>query len=258
MITIHDFAKSYGDVKILQDIELKVDTGEALVLIGPSGCGKSTLLRHVAGIEDESSGPFSGRIDVGDVQDLLRWPEQKLLHQRIRGNRIGMLFQEGALFDFCNVEENLSWPLRENHKLSPTEILDRIQSTLEQVEMHRIRGLLSKEIRELSGGQKRRIALARSLLLEPDTMLYDEPTAGLDPPVAMDIAKLIRRLSESRGLTSITATHDMNSARIIADRVCFMRDGQIRFIGRIDECETHPEIRHFLQGEVDYAAQTIQ
>ncbi len=248
MIDVVGFTKRYGSRTILDRIELAVEPGTTLVVVGGSGCGKSTLLRHVAGIEGPDTGEIQGRIRVGDHADITRTSEAELYRTKVRGPFIGLQFQAGALFDTLSVYENIAWPLRENTRLDRVEIRVRIEEVVEMVEMQHVPGVLDKRPAELSGGQQRRIALARALALQPRVMLYDEPTAGLDPPVAAGIGRLIRRLQDERRLTAMVATHDMILARLTADRLAMMRDGRIVFHGRLDEAMRDAQVRDFMQG----------
>lgn len=258
MIRIASFGKSYGPVNVLREIDLHVPTGSSLVIIGQSGCGKSTLLRHVAGIENDVSGGVEGTIEIEGIGDITALAERTLSRKRIRGLEIGFLFQEGALFDFCDIEENLGWPLAVHTDLEPEGVARRIAEALEFVEMAKVPGILAKKPSGLSGGQKKRIALARALVLQPRIMLYDEPTAGLDPPIAAGISNLIRRLQQERGLTSITSTHDMACARTIADQVAFLSGGRILFRGTFDEALEDPAVQGFMQGDLPRVEKQLQ
>lgn len=254
MIEIADFHKRYGHEVVLEGVTLEVKDGETLVVVGRSGCGKSTLLRHIAGIENGETGETQGSIRVGPIPDITRLSDRELYRRRVRGPFIGLLFQEGALFDTLNVHDNIAWPLRENTRLSRAQIARRIGDVIHMVEMDRVPGVLDKSVLDLSGGQKRRIALARALALQPPVMLYDEPTAGLDPPVASEIGRLIRRLQHERGLTAVVATHDMLCARETADRLAMMDAGRIVFQGSLDEALEDATVHEFMQGGIHHGA----
>ncbi len=254
MIEIIEFGKRYDQLQVLQQISLHVAPGATLVIVGASGCGKSTLLRHIAGIENIDSGPLEGHIRVGQLDDITRIPDRELARKKVRGPFIGLLFQEGALFDTLDVYENLAWPLRENTPLSTKQIARRIEDAIHMVEMNKVEGVLHKSVMDLSGGQKRRIALARALVLQPRVMLYDEPTAGLDPPVALGISRLIRRLQRERGLTSVVATHDMLCAQETADQLMMIDGGKAVFIGSLEDALEDPHVNAFMQGGISHGA----
>ncbi|MBI4612856.1 MAG: ATP-binding cassette domain-containing protein [Planctomycetes bacterium] len=258
MIRIEGFGKEYDGAVVLEHVSLEVARGESLVVVGSSGCGKSTLLRHVAGIEGAETGAVQGRISVGAVEDITRLSETAHASRRVRGLSIGYLFQDGALFDFCTVEENLAWPLSVHTPLEPEAIREKAREALELVEMASVPGILEKRPGELSGGQRKRIALARALVLSPDCMLYDEPTAGLDPPIATGISRLIRRLKRTRGLTSITCTHDMACARVIADRIAYLAGARIVFTGTFQEALEDPALQEFIQPGATHAEKQLQ
>ncbi len=254
MIEIHGFSKKYGELHVLQDVSLHVQPGQTLAIVGASGCGKSTLLRHVAGIENHQSGPLEGKIRVGPLDDIARIPDRELARRKVRGPFIGLLFQQGALFDTLDVFENLAWPLRENTDLSHKQIRQRITDVIHMVEMSQVEGVMNKSVLDLSGGQKRRIALARALVLQPKVMLYDEPTSGLDPPVALGISRLIRQLQRERGLTSIVATHDMLLTRETADMLVMLERGKVVYNGSLEDALEDHHVKEFMQGGVDHDA----
>jgi phospholipid/cholesterol/gamma-HCH transport system ATP-binding protein len=248
MIHIHDLRASYGDQLVLDGIELTIARGETLAVVGGSGCGKSTLLRLVAGIERSDDTCTTGSIQIDGVGDMLRLTEHDLMRDRIRGPRIGILFQQGALFDTLDVQENIAWPLREHTGLRGAALRDQVDEALAQVELGGRPRLLDRLPAELSGGEQRRVALARALALRPAVMLYDEPTAGLDPPIATGIARLIRRLQRERGLTAIVATHDMNCARIASDRLALLSGGRSVFCGNLRAALADASVRSFIDG----------
>lgn len=248
MIRIDAFSKWYGNRKVLSDITMQVEPGEALAVIGGSGCGKSTLLRHLAGLEDAGTGRLAGRMEVLGGLEILRVRERELRRRKIRGREIGFLFQDGALFDFLDVEGNILWPLREHRPDEPGALRERVLESLRMVELEPAERFLPRGVAGLSGGERKRVALARCLVLQPKVMLYDEPTAGLDPPAAAGISALINRLKGTRGMTSIVTSHDMESARKVADRIAWIRDGQVVFQGTFEEAQARPEVRGFMEG----------
>ncbi|MBI4576594.1 MAG: ATP-binding cassette domain-containing protein, partial [Planctomycetes bacterium] len=171
-------------------------------------------------------------------------PERELVRRRFRGDTVGLVFQAGALFDFLDVEGNLRWPLEEAGR---DRVDSRAAAALAMVELDP-EAFLHRPVETLSGGERRRVALARALVLEPRVVLYDEPTTGLDPPTAAGITRLIHRLRDERGMTALVTTHDMGSARAVADRVALLRDGALLFHGRLAEAEARPEVKAFIEG----------
>jgi phospholipid/cholesterol/gamma-HCH transport system ATP-binding protein len=212
--------KQIGGQEILRGVTLKVREGDTLAVLGYSGAGKSVMLRHVLGLMK----PDSGRVIVDGV-DVAALPEKALAPTR---RKVGMLFQGGALFDSMTVARNVAFPLRERGVHDAKTIREKVQRSLELVGLEEH---LEKMPVQLSGGMRKRVALARAIITEPRCILYDEPTAGLDPVAADSIDHLIRRLKRTLGVTSMVVTHDMKSARLIADQVAMLRDGQIYFLG---------------------------
>ncbi|MFZ1281543.1 MAG: ABC transporter ATP-binding protein [Ignavibacteriaceae bacterium] len=225
MIEIKDLHKSFGSKKVLQGVNLTIEKGETLVVIGRSGCGKSVLIKHIVGLLQPDSGfvKVEGKI-VGDL-------EEKDLYE-LRKN-FGFLFQGAALFDSMTVEENVGLPLVEsNIKHSKDEIKKIVEEKLELVGLD---GILNLKPSELSGGMKKRVALARALVTNPAYILYDEPTTGLDPIMSDSIDQLIKDLSEKLNVTSVVVTHDMYSVKNVANKVAMMNDGVIYFTGKPEE-----------------------
>ena len=248
MIRVEAFSKWYGDRKVLSDITLEVADGESLAVIGRSGCGKSTLLRHLAGLEGASTGRLKGTIEVLERVEILKLSEREIQRRKIRGCEIGLLFQDGALFDFLDVEGNILWPLQQHRPDEPEALAKRVREALGMVELEPVDAFLSRDVTGLSGGERKRVALARCLALSPRLMLYDEPTAGLDPPAAAAISSLINRLKDGGETTSVVTSHDMESARKVADRVAWIRDGRVVFQGTFEEAVARPEVREFIEG----------
>jgi phospholipid/cholesterol/gamma-HCH transport system ATP-binding protein len=236
-IALRDVRKSYGEQRVLQGVDLEIREGETLVILGASGSGKSVLLRHVIGLES----PDSGSIEV-DGQEITGFSERELLPVR---RKVGMLFQGGALFDSMTVYENVAFPLREHTRWEEERIAARVRAVLGLV------GLEAAEEKmpsELSGGMKKRAALARAVALEPRALLYDEPTTGLDPVTVRTILELIRGMQSRLGVTSVVVTHDIESAFRVCDRLAFLWEGRIRFAGTRAEAERAEDaaLRRFL------------
>jgi phospholipid/cholesterol/gamma-HCH transport system ATP-binding protein len=225
MIEIKDLYKSFGSNNVLQGVNLTIEAGETIVIIGRSGCGKSVLIKHIVGLLSPDSGYV--KVEGKTVSDL----SLKELYE-LRKN-FGFLFQGSALFDSMTVEENISLPLVEStNNLSKNEILKIVEEKLELVGLN---GILNLKPSELSGGMKKRVALARALITNPNYILYDEPTTGLDPIMSDSIDNLIKDLSEKLNVTSIVVTHDMYSVKNVADKVAMMNNGIIYFTGKPDE-----------------------
>ena len=225
MIEINDLHKSFGTNKVLRGVNLNIETGETIVIIGKSGCGKSVLLKHIVGLIM----PDSGYIKVEDqfVNEL----KLKELYKLRR--KFGFLFQGAALFDSMTVEENISLALVESDNNFSSEEMNKMVS--EKLEMVGLPGTEKLKPAELSGGMKKRVGLARALIANPDYILYDEPTTGLDPIMADSIDRLIKELTERLNVTSIVVTHDMYSVKNVANKVAMMNNGIIHFIGSQEE-----------------------
>jgi phospholipid/cholesterol/gamma-HCH transport system ATP-binding protein len=239
MIAVRDLRKSIGGQQILRGVDLDVGKGETLVIIGRSGGGKSVLLKHLVGLML----PDSGEIWI-DGENIIGLSERKLAAIR---KKVGILFQSGALFDSMTVEENIAFPLREAGERDPDVIRTKVREMLEVIELE---GQENKMPVNLSGGMKKRVGLARSIIRQPSCVLYDEPTAGLDPVVSDSINQLIRRLQERYHVTSIVVTHDMKSAFHIGDHIGYLHEGQIYFYGTPAELEQQDDrlIQDFLLG----------
>jgi len=229
--------KRFRDKDVLRGVTLDVRAGETLVVLGGSGSGKSVLLKHMNALLT----PDAGSVEVEGVV-LGSCREDELA--RIRRN-VAMLFQQAALFDSLTVAENVAYPLREHHLCAEPELRDRVRTALDMVGLAGTEALMPSE---LSGGMRKRAALARALVLEPRAILYDEPTTGLDPVVAAKVNHLIRDLQRRLGLTGVVVTHDLGSAFFVADRIAFLHDGRIRFVGPPEEARasTDPHLHEFL------------
>ena len=229
--------KRFRHKEVLRGVTLDIHRGETLVIMGGSGCGKSVLLKHLNGLLR----PDQGEVSVSGIA-LSQLDEDALTPIRCK---VGMLFQMGALFDSLTVGENVAYALREHHLLPAAEIPARVRECLRMVELAGTEALMPAE---LSGGMRKRAALARALALEPEALLYDEPTTGLDPVVAAKINHLIRDVQRRLGLTAVVVTHDLGSAFFVADRMAFLHEGRIRFIGTPDEARAtrDPVFHEFL------------
>jgi len=241
-IEIEGIWKRLGTKDVLRGVDLAVAPGESVVIIGRSGTGKSVLLKHVVGLIDPDRGVV--RVDGRDVPAL---SVAELLDLR---KQMGMLFQGGALFDSLTVGENVGLPLREHTGIAGTQVDLVVHEKLHLVGLE---GAESMRPSSLSGGMKKRAALARALALNPKIMLYDEPTTGLDPITSDLINRLIRRLQERLGITSIAVTHDMRSAYHIADRIAMLHEGRIHAIGTPAEIQasSDPAVRQFIEGSAE-------
>lgn len=223
-IECRDLFKSFGDKAVLRGLNLTVGQGETMVILGGSGSGKSVLLKHMNGLIS----PESGEVFV-DGLEISRREESDLREVR---KKVAMVFQGSALFDSLTVEENVAYPLNEHAALSPEKIRGRVGEILSLVGLEGTEGLHPSQ---LSGGMKKRAALARALALRPKALLYDEPTTGLDPVMTHRINELIRDMQRKLDLTSVVVTHDLQSAFAVADRLAFLQQGQIRLVGTRDE-----------------------
>jgi len=224
MISIDRLEKSFNGQQVLKGLDLKIDTGESMVVIGRSGCGKSVLLKHIIGLIQ----PDRGHVYV-DGRDVGSMGEIELITLR---KRFGMVFQGAALFDSLSVGENIALPLREHTHLSEDEIRERVKEKLRLVGLA---GVENASPASLSGGMKKRVGLARAIAMDPEIVLYDEPTTGLDPIMADAINDLIRDLQENLSITSVSVTHDMKSAYKIGDRIAMLHDGRIIYEGTPDD-----------------------
>jgi phospholipid/cholesterol/gamma-HCH transport system ATP-binding protein len=239
MLEVQALEKRLGTQHVLRGIDLAVRRGETCVVLGRSGCGKSVLLKHLIGLMR----PSAGRVFV-DGEDITSLPERKLLTVR---RKVGMLFQSAALFDSMTVEQNLAFPLREQGLKDEAEIKARVTEALDMVDLL---GSEKKMPDKLSGGMRKRVGLARTIVGRPHCILYDEPTTGLDPITTDSINHLIRRLQRRLSVTSVVVTHDMKTAFHCADDVVFLHEGRVYFHGPITELQTStdPIITDFIEG----------
>jgi phospholipid/cholesterol/gamma-HCH transport system ATP-binding protein len=237
-IDVENVRKSFGDLHVLQGVSMQVHKGSSDVILGRSGIGKSVLLKSIVGLLT----PESGKIHVQGESVI--GARQKDLN-RIRRN-IGYVFQYAALYDSLTVRENLEFPLRQHTSMEEDEITENV---VEQLRLVGLSDSIDKMPSELSGGMKKRIGLARAVIDKPEIVLYDEPTAGLDPITAHEISLLIRDLEEHFGITSITVTHDLECARTIADTIYILNDGNFQHQGTFEELKAKddPLTRAFFQ-----------
>lgn len=242
MLEFKNLSISFEGVSVLKDINFRIEKGESFVLIGPSGEGKSVLLKLIAGLIQPSSGEIW--IDNQNFYQL-SLPERKDLMLKM-----GMLFQKNALFDSLTVGENIGFPLRERTEYSEEKISKEIDSYLDSVGILHAKDLFPDEI---SGGMQKRLGIARALALYPEIILYDDPTAGLDPITSRAIIKLILRLKEERSSTLLTITNDMNRAYQLADRIAMVVDGELLVMDSIEEAKNSKEPRfyQFTRGLLD-------
>lgn len=220
LVEVKDVHKSFGDQRVLSGVSLDVTETQNLVIFGKSGTGKSVLLKCMVGLLI----PDKGSITINGI-DVLNIPLKKM--NELRKN-IGFLFQSAALYDSMSVRENLAFPLIRNFNFTHKEVTQKVERALDMVSLSHA---IDKMPSELSGGMRKRVGLARSIITEPMLMLYDEPTTGLDPITTKEISKLIRDLQQELKMTSIAVTHDLICAQIIADSVIVLNDGIILFEG---------------------------
>lgn len=239
LIQVRDLVQRIGGQEILRGLSIDLFAGETLVLLGKSGGGKSVFLRHLIGLMR----PVSGSIIV-EGQEITGLTERELEPVR---RKVGMLFQDGALFDSMSVFDNVAFPLRERGERDPSAVAEKVARALAMVNMT---GHAHKMPVNLSGGMRKRVALARAIISPPDVILYDEPTAGLDPIVSDSINKLIRSLQKQLRITSLVVTHDMISCNQIADRIALLNEGRIHFLGSVGELRDSrdPVVRDFVDG----------
>ena len=242
MIKIVNLHKDFSGKVVLRGVDLEVHDGERLVIIGRSGCGKSVLLKHIINLLQ----PDQGYILVDDIA-IRKVGQKDLFFLR---KQFGFLFQGAALFDSMSVAENIALPLHEHTILTDSEIHNKVADKLELVGLPGIEKLKPSE---LSGGMKKRVGLARALILDPKYILYDEPTTGLDPIMAANIDKLIVELSEKLKVTSIVVTHDMQSVEKVADRVVMLHNGKIIFSGSVPEllATDHEVVHQFVNANAE-------
>ena len=241
VVTINNVSKAFDSHVVLNDVSLNVEEGENMVVFGQSGTGKSVLLKCIVRLLE----PDSGEIII-DGKDVLSLDVKEL--NKVRQN-LGFLFQGAALYDSMTVRDNLEFPLIRHFNFTPKEREEKIKSVLEKVSLEEA---IDKMPSELSGGMKKRIGLARSVIAEPKLMLYDEPTTGLDPITSKEISSLILELQKSLKMTSIIVTHDLLCAEIIADRAIVLNNGIVQHEGSIEELtsSSDPFLRNFFSHKI--------
>jgi phospholipid/cholesterol/gamma-HCH transport system ATP-binding protein len=255
IIELKGISKTFGNNKVLDNVDLTIYQGDALGIIGPSGTGKSTILRVIAGL----TAPDSGEIYIQGVR------REGLIEDGADGIGIGMVFQQAALFDSLTVEENVGFLLYQHSKLSRRRIRDLVNHRLEMVGLG---GIGDRYPSELSGGMRKRVSFARAIMANPDrpqdsaeVLLYDEPTAGLDPIASTVIEDLIRELNSIQGGcgTYVIVTHQDSTIRRTADKLVFLYQGQVQWQGNINEIDNtdHPLIRQFMSGSIKGPIQVV-
>lgn len=234
VIKVEGIKKTFEQNQVLKGIDLQVHQGEILALMGSSGGGKTTLLKCISGLIR----PSEGRVIVSGL-DVRKEPE-------LARKRMGMVFQSAALFDYLNVYDNVAFGVRRWKKVRGKELTELVDQTLLRVGLDVVEQLMPSE---LSGGMRKRVGIARALALQPDVILYDEPTTGLDPITTYTIDRLIVSLREEVGVTSVVVSHDVNAVLRVADRIAFLHKGELAFIGTPDEFEKdeHASIRELVQ-----------
>jgi len=242
MIEVRDLKKSFGSNTILDGVSFRIEKGESVVIIGRSGGGKSVLLKHLIGLLQ----PDAGQVLV-DGEDIVPMNERELLRVR---RKFGMLFQGAALFDSMTVAENVGFAFRQDRSLPESEVRAKVANVLEMVDLP---GTEEKKPSELSGGMRKRVGLARAIIYEPQIVLYDEPTTGLDPIVSDSIDKLMLRVRDRLDVTSVVVTHDMRSARRVGQRIMMLHDKKIHATGTAEEIfnSQDPIVRRFIEGVSD-------
>jgi phospholipid/cholesterol/gamma-HCH transport system ATP-binding protein len=240
-IRIRGLHKNFGVHYVLRGIDLDIERGKTNIIIGGSGQGKSVLMKHLMGLLK----PDEGHIWV-DGEDIVPLGDVEM--SRLR-RKFGMVFQYAALFDSMNVVENIAFPLLERYHLSSAEVMQRVRDLLGRLDLADVSGIEQKFPAELSGGQRKRVGLARALIDRPKILLYDEPTTGLDPVATKNVDEMIRRTADEFGVTSVVISHDMASTFRIGDRVAMLHAGQIVVDGTAREvlASRQPELREFIE-----------
>jgi phospholipid/cholesterol/gamma-HCH transport system ATP-binding protein len=237
IVEVRGLCKAFGEHVLFDELALSIRRGETLTILGASGSGKSVLLKTLIGLIEADRGSI-----LVDGQDIVPLSEVERVPLR---RRVSMLFQGGALFDSLSVADNVAYPLRHQRRLSAAEVAARVAESLAVVALPGTEAMMPSE---LSGGMKKRVALARAIAAEPDIVLYDEPTTGLDPITTRRIDDLIRSVQERLGITSVVVTHDLASAFLVSDRIAMLDGGRIRSIDEVDAFRRSgdPVIRAFV------------
>jgi phospholipid/cholesterol/gamma-HCH transport system ATP-binding protein len=251
-IRVRGLHKTFGPQHVLRGIDLDLERGKINIIIGGSGQGKSVLMKHLMGLLQ----PDKGHIYVDGV-DIVGLPEEESWQVR---RKFGMVFQYAALFDSMTVVENIAFPLLERYKLPKAEVLERVRDLLRRLDLAHVAGIEEKFPPQLSGGQRKRVGLARALIDRPEILLYDEPTTGLDPIATRNVDEMIRRTADDFGVTSVVISHDMASTFRIGDRISMLLDGTIVVSGTPPEllASPHPTLREFVEtsGAVSFTGQS--
>lgn len=242
IVRFENVGKAFGSKVVLQGLSLEVYRGEAFCIMGPSGCGKSVTIRHVIGLLKADS----GRVEV-EGQDMNAISRASLRELRAR---MGYVFQEAALLNSLSAGENVALPLRETTRMKDAEIREKVNAKLALVQ---VPDVYNKMPNELSGGMKKRVGLARALITDPEIVLYDEPTAGLDPEISASINALMRDLAQQLHVTSLIVTHHVGTVRTVADRVGLLDGGKLNFVSTPDEFlhSDEPRLVRFLGAKLD-------
>jgi phospholipid/cholesterol/gamma-HCH transport system ATP-binding protein len=240
-IRVRGLNKTFGPQHVLRGVDLDIERGRTNIIIGGSGQGKSVLMKHLMGLLK----PDSGQIWV-DGEDVVPFDDQEM--GRLR-RKFGMVFQYAALFDSMNVVENIAFPLIERYRLTRGEIMERVRDLLRRLDLAGVTGIEEKFPPELSGGQRKRVGLARALIDRPEILLYDEPTTGLDPVATKNVDEMIRRTADDFGVTSVVISHDMASTFRIGDRISMLAGGRIVVTGTPSEvlASRVPVLREFVE-----------
>ena len=239
MIEVRNLEKSFGAQRVLDGVNMRINSGESVVIIGRSGGGKSVLLKHIIGLLH----PDAGEVLI-DGQNIVPMDERALIEVR---RKFGMLFQGAALFDSMSVAENVAFALRRHRTYGEEEVRAKVSEALELVELA---GIEQKKPAELSGGMRKRVGLARAIVYRPEILVYDEPTTGLDPVISDSIDKLIINIREKLNVTSVVVTHDMRSARRVGQRIFMLYHGRIYASGTAEEifASQDPLVHRFVNG----------
>ena len=240
-IRVRNLNKTFGPQHVLRGVDLDIERGKTNIIIGGSGQGKSVLMKHLMGLLK----PDKGHIYVDGV-DLVPMGDVELGRMR---RKFGMVFQYAALFDSMNVVENIAFPLLERYSLSREEVMERVRDLLRRLDLADVPGIEQKFPAELSGGQRKRVGLARALIDRPEILLYDEPTTGLDPIATKNVDEMIRHAADQFNVTSVVISHDMASTFRIGDRISMLYSGKILVTGTRDEvlASHEPALREFVE-----------